>query len=197
MPKPFFHLPRLIFLILLIGLAGCQARIHDTGSVIKPEDVNKIVVGVTDFREVRKLLGPATIVNSFQRRRWIYIQDRQYKNLQRTFARTANRIEITFDSQGIVEKIERNFGEELIDPEKDPDSKLKSKWGSWFWKGEYDQPGTGKITKPINPDGETAQGEAENLPPVTLENGAIPSGNTKELDEDAKENEKKDWWRFW
>ena len=193
MPKPFFHLPRLIFLILLIGLAGCQARIHDTGSVIKPEDVNKIVVGVTDFREVRKLLGPATIVNSFQRRRWIYIQDRQYKNLQRTFARTANRIEITFDSQGIVEKIERNFGEELIDPEKDPDSKLKSKWGSWFWKGDYDKPASREdapssdvTDKAEEADGEKPEGESTKDSPDS--DGAVDG-------EDGKNA--KDWWRFW
>jgi outer membrane protein assembly factor BamE (lipoprotein component of BamABCDE complex) len=164
MPRPLLKLPHLILFILLVGLGGCQARIHETGTVIRPEDVNKIVVGVTNFREVRKLLGPATIVNSFRQKRWIYIQDRRYKNIQRTFARSANRIEITFNSQGIVEKLERNFGETLLDPENDPDAELKSRWGGWFWKGEYDQPDTSKKTTPAQTDeavdGEAVDGEA-------------------------------------
>ncbi|MBF0357746.1 MAG: outer membrane protein assembly factor BamE [Magnetococcales bacterium] len=194
MPKPFLILPRTIFfLILLIGLAGCQARMQETGSMIKPEDVNKIVVGVTNHEEVKKLLGPATIINTFRRERWIYIQDRRYKNMQRTFARAVNRIEITFDKQGIVEKIERNFGDSLIDPENNESSSLRSKWGSWFWKGSYDKPATGEEA-PSSPTTD----KAEETDKATVE--GKPAADKQETDgavngEDDKKA--KDWWRFW
>ncbi|MBF0194775.1 MAG: outer membrane protein assembly factor BamE [Magnetococcales bacterium] len=226
MTKPFLNLPRIIFFILLIALAGCQARLQDTGTMIKPEDINKIVVGVTSFQEVKKLLGPATIVNTFRRERWIYIQDRRYKNLQRTFSRAANRIEITFNNQGIVEKIERNFGESLIDPEKDKYSELKSRWGSWFWDGGYERPADQQQETPetegdVEAEGEESENDTEGLisAPITediQENKADsdPNSDTTQdksvknnTDDEINEKDKmlndnesqkaKAWWRFW
>lgn len=218
MLKFSLHAPRIILFILLIGLAGCQARIQDSGSVLKPDDVDKIIVGVTDFQEVRRLLGPPTVVNSFRRRRWIYIQDRKYKNIQRTFSRAANRIEITFDSQGIVEKLERNFGENLIDPELEPNAELKSNFGDWIWSGEYDSPATvqtedavneGKPSKnknfwwaplrwkertntrtPFKPEPE---GEVEN-PTIEMPDRDSKQEEEVELDADGKPKKKSFWW---
>lgn len=183
MPRPTFPVLRLtLSLILMMGLVACQARIQEAGSIIKPEDINKIVVGVTDFREVRRLLGPPTLINTFQRQRWIYVQDRRYKNIQRTFARAANRIEITFDRQGIVQDLERNFGETLMDPEKDPNTELKSDWGSWLWKGQYDQPATGMEPTPDDASSSTenpAETEGEGKP------AAVDTEAFKEPTQDA------------
>ncbi|MBF0456106.1 MAG: outer membrane protein assembly factor BamE [Magnetococcales bacterium] len=208
MPTFHLNLPRLLLLILLIGLGGCQARLHESGSVIKPEDVNKIVAGFTDFREVRRLLGPPTIVNSFRRKRWIYIQDRRYENLQRTFSRSANRIEITFNSQGIVEKIDRNFDDELIHPETDPDSELDSDWASWIWNGRYDQPGvnqrqTDENSEQGEPDeaSEFQAGEqtlSEQEVEAAMEGSqAKPTENPQAELEKKPPQKKKPWWRFW
>ncbi|MBF0382532.1 MAG: outer membrane protein assembly factor BamE [Magnetococcales bacterium] len=222
MPKPFLNLSRVFFFILLIAVAGCQARLQDTGTMIKPEDIDKIVVGVTNYQEVRKLLGPATIVNTFRRERWIYIQDRRYKNLQRTFSRAANRIEITFNNQGIVEKIERNFGDKLMDPEKDKYSELKSRWGSWFWDGGYEKPASQQQDSPkdeseseddkenseadavVNdPDKEETKGEENNADAQpttdTAKDGEVADEkNTKEAKSDDDTSQKaKAWWRFW
>ncbi|MBF0448256.1 MAG: outer membrane protein assembly factor BamE [Magnetococcales bacterium] len=197
MPKSSMNVLRLVFFILLIALGGCQARIQDNGTLIKPEDLDKIVVGVTDFREVRRLLGPATVVNTFQKRRWIYIQDRRYKNMQRTFSRAANRVEITFTPQGIVENIERNFGDELIDPENDPNATIKSKWGSWFWKGEYEQPAT---TQETPSDGVDRPDEV--VPPEVGSDAntdvTAPEGSEEKPDEEQQPaaEAKKPWWRF-
>ncbi len=226
MPKSALQFSRSLLLILLIALGGCQAQLSETGSVIKPEDVNKIVIGVTDFNEVRRLLGPPTLINSFRRKRWIYIQDRRFKNTQRTFARSANRIEITFDNKGIVQNLERNFGETLLDPEADPNAELKSKWGGWLWRGEYENAS-------VNSGEKAAQGEEtaeesdtplvteeaptanqESAPPMkgavdiqdvdleTLQN-ATPEGASEngaaetEPKEETPVKEKKSWWRFW
>jgi outer membrane protein assembly factor BamE (lipoprotein component of BamABCDE complex) len=190
MPKPFLNLPRIIFFILLIALAGCQARMQDTGTMIKPEDLNKIVTGVTNYQEVRKILGPATIVNTFRRERWIYIQDRRYKNLQRTFSRAANRIEITFNNQGIVEKIERNFGDTLMDPEKDKYSELKSRWGSWFWDGGFEKPAAQQQDTPKQDDEDESEIiEAEEVA-VDPDKDEAPDGdNTQESINDKSDTD--------
>ncbi|MBF0369837.1 MAG: outer membrane protein assembly factor BamE [Magnetococcales bacterium] len=134
-------LPRwLLMLILTFSLAACQAVMHEKGVIIDPKAVAEIQPGLTTQLQVQELLGSPTIVNVFKKERWIYIHDRQYKNIQRTFSRVANRVEITFDNWGIVKTIHRNFGEDILDPETVPgaDNRPGTSWWAWFLDWEND-----------------------------------------------------------
>ncbi|MBF0589064.1 MAG: outer membrane protein assembly factor BamE [Magnetococcales bacterium] len=132
--NPFHPWRTILAIMAALMLAACQAVVHEKGSIIKPELVEQIVVDVTTHDEVLELLGPPTHINPFQSTRWLYIQDRSYKDLQVVYARAFNTLELEFDSGGVVRHISRNFEDELIDPTnlpeamKDP-SVWKRIWG--------------------------------------------------------------------
>ncbi len=126
--------------LILLLVSGCQAVIHEKGTILDPQAVDRIDIGLTIREEVRTMLGPPTIVNNFRQERWIYIQDRQFKNMQRTFSRAANRLEITFDETGTVIDLKRNFGDALLDPTTLPEAQNEQSWFGWLWGGEYNQP---------------------------------------------------------
>ncbi|MBF0212334.1 MAG: outer membrane protein assembly factor BamE [Magnetococcales bacterium] len=102
--------------IVALALAGCQAQIHESGVILNPEAMSRIQPGVTSRAQVIEWLGPPTLVNPFRGNRWLYVQDRKFKNVQRTFSRVANRVEITCDSQGVVQEIHKNFDDRGIPP---------------------------------------------------------------------------------
>ncbi|MBF0125249.1 MAG: outer membrane protein assembly factor BamE [Magnetococcales bacterium] len=98
--------------VVLILLTACTPVVYERGNIIDPAAVDRIQVGRTNHRQVMELLGSPTFVNSFRHERWIYLQERHYESY-----RTTNRLEIVFDTQGIVRNIQRNFGDQLWDPE--------------------------------------------------------------------------------
>ncbi len=120
----------LLPIILALMLGACQAVVHEKGSIIKPELVDQIVEDVTNHEEVLTLLGPPTHVNPFQSNRWLYMQDRSYKDQQVIYARAFNTLEIVYDDNGIVLKVNRNFEDDLIDPTNLPEA-MK---GPSLWK---------------------------------------------------------------
>lgn len=173
--------------LILLMLSGCQAVIHEKGTILDPKTVDHIEVGLTSRNEVRMLLGPPTFVNNFREERWIYIQDRQFKNMQRTFSRAANRIEITFDESGTVADMKRNFGDTLLDPTTLPEAQNEQSWFGWLWGGKYIRPATQGVDPtqipmrhPETEDEEQASGEA-----------------AKETNKNRDTGPWDPFWRFW
>lgn len=170
-----------ILLPVALALTACQATIHEKGTILNPKSVAQIKVGQTTRAQVKDLLGVPTFVNSFRRDRWSYVQDRQYKNVQRTFARVINRVEITFDQRGVVSDIQHNFDDELLDPKSLPSAKNTPNWFRWFWGGEYAQPATdGRLAERESPTEEGSR-SASNAQGATSENRPVTNP----------------WWRFW
>jgi outer membrane protein assembly factor BamE (lipoprotein component of BamABCDE complex) len=101
-----------LLLGLLLSTAACTPQLYERGNIIAPADVDRIRVGSSSRNEVVQLLGTPTLVNAFRNERWVYIQERRYAAY-----RMVNRLEITFDQAGIVQDIQRNFGDQLWDPE--------------------------------------------------------------------------------
>ncbi|MBF0127724.1 MAG: outer membrane protein assembly factor BamE [Magnetococcales bacterium] len=171
-------------LIVATLLTGCQAQMHESGIILAPDATAKIHPGVTTRSEVLELLGPPTLVNTFRSNRWLYVQDRKFKNMQRTFSRVSNRVEITFDTSGVVTDIKKNFDDQLWDPTKLPDAKNNKGWVSWIWDGSYIRPATNPNAppevQPVNPP-EVAAPPPE--PPAETAREPAPR--------------KKSWWRFW
>ncbi|MBF0620322.1 MAG: outer membrane protein assembly factor BamE [Magnetococcales bacterium] len=139
-------------LILTLSLTACQAMTHEKGNILSLDAVQQIKIGQTTHRQVRQLLGSPTLVNSFRNERWIYIQDRQYRNYQRTFTRVYNRVELVFDASGRVAEINRNFGDALGDPEDvaliQDESKV-SGWWNWLVGNPRPFPATISNNDPI------------------------------------------------
>ena len=134
--------PLMAILIALFSLTACQAVIHEKGSILDPKHVAQIEVGKTTMAEVKNLLGVPTFVNNFRKGRWSYVQDRQFKNIQRTFSRVINRVDIIFDERGIVKDIKHNFDDTLLDPRTTPNAQNDQSWLRWLWEGEYMRPAT-------------------------------------------------------
>ncbi|MBF0309110.1 MAG: outer membrane protein assembly factor BamE [Magnetococcales bacterium] len=109
--------------ILCLFLAGCQAAVQEKGNILETDRMQEIRTGVTTRSRVQELLGHPTLVNSFRPDRWIYVQDRRYKDQRNT-----SRLIIDFDSRGVVRNVERNFDKEVLDPRESPDSRTESLW---------------------------------------------------------------------
>ncbi len=142
MPSIPFQAAKTILLVCSLFLAACQAVVSESGNIIEPGKVDQIHIGQTHRDEVIKLLGPPTLVNTFREERWIYIQDRQFKNIQRTFSRVTNRIEITFDTNGQVRDIQRNFNDTLYDPRNVSKENEDKGYTRWLFGGEFSKPVT-------------------------------------------------------
>ncbi|MBF0160652.1 MAG: outer membrane protein assembly factor BamE [Magnetococcales bacterium] len=173
----FFSSVLLWFVALL--LIACQATVHEKGTILNPYTVAQIKVGQTTRAQVKELLGVPTIVSSLRKDRWAYVQDRQFKNVQRTFSRVINRVEITFDERGVVKEIQNNFDDVLLDPQTVPEAKNTQQWFAWLWGGEYMRPAIG---------GPPAA-------PVAAEEPKAPVGAPEESLE--KRGGTHPWWRFW
>lgn len=137
-------------IVFSLFLASCQAVVKESGNIIEPAKVEQIHTGVTNRDEVLKLLGPPTLVNTFRQERWVYIQDRQFRNIQRTFSRVANRLEITFDEGGLVKDIKRNFDEALYDPREVSKPSDEKSYAKWLFGGEFSKPATDPKPEDIN-----------------------------------------------
>lgn len=177
----FFFLA--ILLPVLFTLTACQATLYEKGTVLDTNRVAQIQVGRTTRAEVKDLLGVPTIVNSFRRDRWVYVQDRQVKNIQRTFARVINRVEITFDKRGVVYDIKHNFGEELLNPQTLPEARNTQNWFGWLWGGEYMRPA-------IAGHPPTKEKEAESS------NTTDPS-SAAEKEPETQRPATNPWWKVW
>ncbi|MBF0186331.1 MAG: outer membrane protein assembly factor BamE [Magnetococcales bacterium] len=126
-----------VLLSLLLLLTACQAAMHEKGSILDPDKVDKVKVGVTTRTEVKSLLGHPTFVNSFRDERWLYVHDRAYRDLQYTYSRAFNRVEVTFDDAGVVKDLKKNFDEALLDPTKMPEAQ-RGDVGWWHRFSEED-----------------------------------------------------------
>ncbi|MBF0190387.1 MAG: outer membrane protein assembly factor BamE [Magnetococcales bacterium] len=166
--------------IVAFALAGCQAQIHESGVILTPEATARIEPGITTRHQVIEWLGPPTLVNPFHGNRWLYIQDRKYKNVQRTFSRVANRLEITFDSSGVVRDVQKNFQDKPWDPTTMPEADNDQGWVNWLWDRHYAKPATNL------PASAQPQPESDVSP-------ATPPKAQPESDSNAKSP----WWRFW
>ena len=176
-----------VFLAALLLMSGCQAMIHEKGTILDPKQVESIQVGRTTQAEVRHLLGRPTFVNNFRAERWIYIQDRQFKNLQRTFSRAANRLEITFDAAGYVSEINRNFSDTLLDPTTLPEAQNDQSWFGWVWDGDYNRP----ATQGVDPDQMATQ------PPMAPVEQTADNDTPSTASSKANSGPWDPWWRFW
>ncbi|MEO5330702.1 MAG: outer membrane protein assembly factor BamE [Magnetococcus sp. YQC-5] len=161
-------------LLLALFLTGCQAQLHESGVILNPEATAKIHPGITTRAEVLERLGPPTLVNTFNSNRWLYVQDRKFQNMQRTFSRVANRIEITFDSNGVVQDIKKNFNDQVWDPTQVPEANSDKGWMSWLWDRSYIHPAT-------NPSAPSSSGV---------------SPKAAESSNQAEPTPSKPWWRF-
>ncbi|MEO5363685.1 MAG: outer membrane protein assembly factor BamE [Magnetococcus sp. DMHC-8] len=178
------RLTRYCFLFLLplsFALFACQAVVHEKGTMLDPKAVAQIRVGVTTRAQVKDLLGVPTVVNTYRRDRWTYVQDRQYKNVQRTFARVINRVEITFDGRGVVQDIQHNFDDELLNPEHLPEARNQQNWFAWLWGGEYMRPAV---------EGRASVGETEAT-------GKGESSLNRQEGRSEQPRTTNPWWRFW
>ncbi|MBF0420268.1 MAG: outer membrane protein assembly factor BamE [Magnetococcales bacterium] len=142
MPVIRYHRPFVALVVFSLFLASCQAVVSESGNIIEPAKVEQIHVGLTSRDDVLKLLGPPTLVNTFRQERWVYIQDRQFRNIQRTFSRVANRLEITFDEGGLVKDIKRNFNDTLYDPREVAKPSDERSYTKWLFGGEFSKPAT-------------------------------------------------------
>ncbi|MBF0165198.1 MAG: outer membrane protein assembly factor BamE [Magnetococcales bacterium] len=167
-------------LIVALALAGCQAQIHESGIILDEDALHRIHAGSTTRGQVLELLGPPTLVNPYRGNRWLYVQDRKFKNMQRTFARVANRVEITFDRAGVVQEVQKNFSDKPWDPTTLPEADSDKGWMHWLWDTQYAHPA-------VNPRG-TGPSDA-----ASTDNRSTGS------DESAPSlaDEKKPWWKFW
>lgn len=131
---------KISLLVSSLFLTSCQAVISESGNIIDPTKVEQIHIGTTTRDEILKLLGPPTLTNTFRQERWIYIQDRQFRNIQRTFSRVTNRLEITFDTGGVVQDIQRNFEDSLYDPRTADEGNKDKGYTQWLFGGEFAKP---------------------------------------------------------
>ncbi|MBF0180864.1 MAG: outer membrane protein assembly factor BamE [Magnetococcales bacterium] len=174
------HRSRFVIPFLLgavLAMTGCQAKMQESGVILNADALNRIQIGASTRSQVLELLGPPTLVNSFRGNRWLYIQDRKFKNMQRTFSRVANRVEITFDANGVVEEVKKNFDEQVWDPTKLPEAKNEKGWVNWIWDRSYNHPATNPHAPPQPPPAVAAP-----EPAPEPEQSAPP---------------KKSWWKFW
>lgn len=117
--------------IIALLVTACQPVLKEKGNILEPDKVATLQSGVTTRAQVLKALGSPTLVNSFQKERWIYIQERLFDG-----KRVVNRLEIEFDAQGRVREVQRNFDDQLLDPqtaavtEEDPSS-WRRIWNAW------------------------------------------------------------------
>ncbi|MBF0109362.1 MAG: outer membrane protein assembly factor BamE [Magnetococcales bacterium] len=151
-----YPLARFLVLVCSLFLAACQAIVSESGNIIETDKADQIHIGQTHRDQVRELLGPPTLVNTFRQERWIYIQDRQFKNIQRTFSRVTNRIEITFDEQGLVRDIQKNFNDSLYDPRHSSRENEDRSYAKWLFGGEF--------SKPMTDPPKESESAAENSP---------------------------------
>lgn len=94
------------FAAVFLLLTGCSADINVRGSVLDPDRVKSIKVGVQNKAAVRNLLGSPTNIAPFSGETWYYIsqQDRTPAFRQnRSISRTV--FAVSFDDNGIVKKI--------------------------------------------------------------------------------------------
>lgn len=162
-------------LVSSLFLTSCQAVVNESGSIIEPEKAAQIQIGTTTRDEVLKLLGPPTLVNTFRQERWIYIQDRQFKNIQRTFSRVTNRIEITFDGSGFVRDVQRNFKDALYDPREISKQKEDRGYSGWLLDGKFARPANNP--GPIEP--ENKSGSESTIWPDFLKKGSTAAENSE------------------
>ncbi|MEO5346243.1 MAG: outer membrane protein assembly factor BamE [Magnetococcus sp. YQC-9] len=165
--------------IVAFALAGCQAQMHESGVILNEDALSRIHPGITTRNQVFELLGPPTLVNPYRANRWLYIQDRKYKNMQRTFARVANRIEISFDRGGVVSDIQKNFDDKPWDPTTIPEANSDKGWMNWLWDTGYAHPA-------VNPHG-----------PPMLKRSLADDSPIHEEPVNTSSGEKKPWWKFW
>ncbi|MBF0612716.1 MAG: outer membrane protein assembly factor BamE [Magnetococcales bacterium] len=111
------------WLIILALLSGCETPIQERGNILDPKEVDRIRVGRSTQKEVKELLGSPTLVNMYNKNRWLYVHDRRHKG-----TRAVNRLEITFDYNGVVQNVQRNFQDGVMDPTALPDDKKPSWW---------------------------------------------------------------------
>lgn len=180
----------ILFALSFLSLTACQAVIHEKGTILDPRKVALIQVGQTTRAQVKEMLGVPTFGDNFRRDRWSYIQDRQLKNLQRTFSRAINRVEVTFDKRGVVQKIQHNFGEALMDPITLPEAQNNQSWFRWLWGGEYMRPAIkSQQTENASQVSEATASEA---------NAPSEAPETESLEKSPEESgDKKPWWRLW
>ena len=150
-------LPRCLLLAITVALslslAACQAVLHEKGTILDPKVVSQIREGATTKAQVRAMLGTPTFVSSLRNDRWSYLQDRHYKNWQKTFARVINRVEIFFDGRGIVQEVRHNFNGALLDPRTEPGAKSRQGWVEKWFEGQYERPAIAGQAADIPPHG--------------------------------------------
>lgn len=107
MQRTFIDFRRLLTLAcVLLGtglIGGCVYRIDiQQGNFLKPEDVERVKVGMTRV-QVRALLGTPMIADPFKTERWDYVYYLKRGKLQRVYQR---HFTVWFDEQDKVVRIE-------------------------------------------------------------------------------------------
>lgn len=131
-------------ILFTLFLSACQSVEYVHGNIIKPEAVAQIEIGKTTSEEVDRLMGSPTTVNSFRQNRWLYITDRRFKG-----SRAVSRVEITFDDEGVVAKIDKNFGEEILAPAADGEEARSDAWWKFWSRKAAVETGVPPIAPPV------------------------------------------------
>ena len=97
-------------LCAMVVLAACSPRIDFRGNAAEEEDKIRIRQGITAASDVRRVLGPPSIVSAFDDKTWYYISKREETvAFFATEVKTQEIIELQFDDKQVVQRI-RTYG---------------------------------------------------------------------------------------
>ena len=96
--------------ICAAALGGCSPRVDLRGNAAEQEDMVRIRQGVTAAAEVRRALGPPSVVSAFDSKTWYYISKREETSaFLATETKAQQIVELQFDDAQVVRRI-RTYG---------------------------------------------------------------------------------------
>jgi outer membrane protein assembly factor BamE (lipoprotein component of BamABCDE complex) len=104
-------------LLAMLPLAACEPVVANRGNLVEPDLLTQIEPGVTDQASVQALLGPPTMIGTFDKNTWYYSGQRTKRMAFFDPKVSSERtVIIAYDDNGIVKEIkelEPGSGEEI------------------------------------------------------------------------------------
>ena len=106
------HMKKIIIFLLLLVLTNCSTKklVNKHGLVNLDERKNDITIGKDNKNDILLILGPPSTISSFDDNTWIYIELRKVNQslvkLGKKRIEKNNSLIVTFNSRGLVEKID-------------------------------------------------------------------------------------------
>ncbi len=103
---------KIIIFLLLLVVTNCSTKklVNKHGLVNLDEKKNDIKIGKDNKNDILLILGPPSTVSSFDNNTWIYIELRKVNQslikLGKKKIQKNNSLTVSFDSRGLVKKIE-------------------------------------------------------------------------------------------